>query len=103
HFGHILKQGFGKKIVNKINSHKPEIVFIPGDFYDGEHTNFQELADEFKKIEAPLGIYYCSGNHEMYAGYTECEAAIKKAGIHILEDRLTEVHGLQILGLAYKM
>jgi hypothetical protein len=102
HLGHVLKIGFAKKIVRLINSHRPEIVFLPGDFYDGVHTNFQELANEFKHIAAPLGSYYCSGNHEMYAGYQECETALKNAGIKVLEDEKTEVEGMQILGLANK-
>ena len=102
HLGHVLRAGSSRKIVKKINILKPEIVFIPGDFYDGVKTDFQVLADPFKNITAPLGIYYCSGNHEMYAGYEKCERALKQAAIKILEDAKTEVQGLQILGLAYK-
>lgn len=102
HLGHVLKGGFARKIVKLINKQKPEIVFIPGDFYDGVQTNFGELADEFKSITAPLGVYYSSGNHEVYAGYQKCEKALKGAGIKILEDEKTEINGLQILGLAYK-
>lgn len=102
HLGHVLKEGFAAKVVRKINHQKPEIVFIPGDFYDGDRTNFQTLADEFKKIKAPLGIYYSSGNHEMYAGYEQCERALKNAGVKVLEDTKVELHGLQIVGLAYR-
>jgi hypothetical protein len=102
HLGHVLKSGFTRKIVRLINAQSTEVVFIPGDFYDGVHTNFQELADGFKKIKAPLGVYYCSGNHEMYAGYQKCEQALLQAGIKILEDEKIELSGLQILGLAYK-
>lgn len=101
HLGHVLKTGFARKVVTKINSLKPEIVFIPGDFYDGVQTNFQELADAFKNLKAPLGVYYSSGNHEMYAGYQKCEQALRQAGVKILEDEKVEVLGLQILGLAY--
>ena len=102
HLGHVLKAGFARKVVEKINEQKPQIVFFPGDFYDGERTNFQDLADEFKKVHAPLGIFYSSGNHEMYAGYKECEDALKNVGIKVLEDQLVEVQGVQILGLAYR-
>ncbi len=102
HLGQILKNGFAKKIIKITNSLNPEIVFIPGDFYDGARSDFQGLANEFKKIKAPLGIYFCSGNHEMFAGYGICEQAIRNAGIKILEDQKVEIEGLQVLGLAYK-
>jgi uncharacterized protein len=102
HLGHVLHFGFVRKIIKLINEQKPNIVFLPGDFYDGVHTNFAELADEFKKVNSPLGIYFSSGNHEMFAGYEKCEAAIKGAGIKILEDSMLEIDGLQLAGVAYK-
>ncbi len=101
HFGQVLKQGTAKKVVKKINSLNPEIVLIPGDFYDGMHNNFEHPANEFKHIKAPSGSFFSSGNHELYAGYKLCEQAIKNAGIKILENKVIELKGLQIIGLAY--
>ncbi len=101
HFGQILRRASAKKIVEKINGQNPDIVFIPGDFFDGPKTNFQALADEFKNIQAPLGSYFCSGNHEAIAGYQHCEEVLVKAGIKILEDQKVEIKGLQLIGLAY--
>jgi predicted MPP superfamily phosphohydrolase len=101
HLGHVLRKGFAKKIVAKINSFSPEIVFIPGDFYDGAKTDFASLANLFKEVKSPQGIYFCSGNHEMFAGYDECETALREAGITILENEKIEVNGLQIAGVAY--
>jgi len=102
HLGQILKTGFAKKIVKLVNRENPEIVFIPGDFYDGVHTDFQSLADEFKKINAPQGVYFCSGNHELTAGYGQCEQALKNVGVKILENQKAEINGLQIAGVAFK-
>ena len=65
-------------------------------------ADFQGLAHPFKNLNAQFGAYFCSGNHELYAGYNVCEQAIKNAGIKILEDEKTEIQGLQILGLSYK-
>jgi hypothetical protein len=84
--GGVLQNGFAKKIITLINRQSPEIVFIPGDFYDGTHTRFKSYAGEFKKINAPSGIYFCSGNHEMFAGYKKCEQALRDTGIKILEN-----------------
>jgi uncharacterized protein len=102
HLGQVLRSGTAKKIVKLINEQKPEIVLIPGDFYDGVHTDFLALAAPFKNISAPLGTYFCSGNHEVYAGYEMCEQSLQSAKVKILEDEKIEIQGLQILGLAYK-
>ncbi|HVY67722.1 MAG TPA: metallophosphoesterase, partial [Patescibacteria group bacterium] len=102
HLGQILKKHFARKLIKLINAQAPRIVFIPGDFYDGVHTNFQELADEFKKLAAPWGVFFSSGNHEMLAGYGVCEQAVRNAGLRVLEDENVDVQGVQILGLAYR-
>lgn len=102
HLGQILRKHTARKIAKLINKQNPEIVFIPGDFYDGVHTDFTVLAHEFKIVKPPHGVYFSSGNHEAYAGYEQCEAALSHAGIKILEDEKVEVHGLQIAGLAYR-
>jgi predicted MPP superfamily phosphohydrolase len=102
HLGHVLKNGFAKKIVNKISSITPDIVFIVGDFFDGDKADFTKLANEFKILKPKFGIFYVSGNHELYAGYAACEQAIRDAGINILEDSKLEIQGVQILGTAYR-
>lgn len=101
HLGHVLREGFAKKVIGKINSLNPEIVFIPGDFFDGAKTDFRNLASLFRSLKSTFGTYYVSGNHEQYAGYQDCEDAISAAGIHILENRKVEINGLQVAGLAY--
>ncbi len=101
HLGHILREKFATKIIALINEQKPDLVLIPGDFFDGVKTTFTELAALFSKVQSTHGIYYVTGNHEAFAGYKLCEEAIAKAGIHILENQKVEVEGLQIAGLAY--
>jgi len=101
HLGHVLRYGFAGKVIEKINRLKPEIVFIPGDFFDGVETNFNELANLFKSVKSAHGIYYVTGNHEEIAGYKICENAIAQAGMKILENTIVSIQGLQIAGLAY--
>ncbi|MDE2312501.1 MAG: hypothetical protein KGJ93_05470, partial [Patescibacteria group bacterium] len=35
HLGNILREGFARKVVRAINTQRPDIVFLPGDYYDG--------------------------------------------------------------------
>ncbi len=102
HLGQVLRKKTAQKIVTAINRQQPSIVFIPGDFFDGPKTDLTALAAEFKNLKAPLGAYFCSGNHEALAGYEQAEQTLKAAGIKILEDEKIEIQGLQLLGLAFK-
>lgn len=101
HLGHVLRAPTAKKIVTKINSLKPEIVFISGDLFDGPALDFNSLASPFNKIDVTFGTYFCTGNHELYAGLQNCLPAINAAGIKILENEKVEIEGLQIAGLTY--
>lgn len=102
HFGHVLRKPSAKKLVKIINSLNPDIVFIPGDFFDGAKSDFRGVASIFTKIVSPLGTYFVSGNHEVIAGLEICKEAIAEAGIQLLENKKAEIQGLQILGTSYQ-
>jgi len=58
-----------KKIVNKINSQKPDIIVFTGDFLDEKHKltkkEIEEVKKELKKLNSTLGNYAVSGNHDI--------------------------------------
>ncbi len=101
HLGHILRASFAAALVSRINALKPDMVLIPGDFFDGVHTDFPGLAAPFKNLRVKHGTYFCSGNHEQFAGMENCERALRDIGITILDNNKTEIAGLQIAGLGY--
>ena len=102
HLGHVLRQGFANKLVAKINKLKPDLILIPGDFFDGVKTNFAALAEPLKNLRAAKGVYYCSGNHELYAGMEECKKAVSNIGINVMDEKVADVDGLQIAGIGYE-
>lgn len=57
------------KEIQKINGLKPDFVVIAGDIIDNNIQDFtEEYIEEFKNLEAPLGVYVVFGNHEYYSG-----------------------------------
>ena len=101
HLGEVLNVGFAKRVLVAVSKLQSDIVFIPGDFYDGMHKSFHTLANVFKDFKSQHGTFFVSGNHELYSGYERCEEAIRDAGIKILENQKIEIQGLQIAGVAY--
>lgn len=87
-----LGYGIGKKEfeswVEKINKENPDIVLIAGDIVDSSvrPLDDQNIAESFKKIEAPLGIYSCVGNHEFLSDLRKSSDFIKRSGVKLLRD-----------------
>jgi len=101
HLGNINRVAFSRRIVEMTARLKPDIVFIPGDLYDGGEANLDALVAPFSTLEAPLGIYFSSGNHEEFSDPKEKLAAISRAGIKVLHNEKVTVDGLHIAGVPY--
>jgi uncharacterized protein len=101
HINSIRGQGYMSRIVRQINEVKPDIVFITGDLFDGMGDDLVSLVKPLNDISAPLGIYYITGNHEMYLGVDKALAALATTKVKILRDELVEIDSMQILGLDY--
>jgi hypothetical protein len=83
---------------------KPEVIVITGDLFDGAsgaHREFVESLTELAATNPPGGIYFTSGNHERYTNYKDSIETIKKSNIHILENDVVNVHGVQFVGVQY--
>lgn len=68
HYGSTIKEEELKKVINKINEQKPDIVVFTGDLVERKYQLTQDeiklLSSEFKRIEANLGKYSVIGNHD---------------------------------------
>jgi uncharacterized protein len=101
HVGHILRHKFIKRIVEIVNDLKPEAVFISGDYYDGVRTDIQGLADPLKEVQAKLGTYFVSGNHDTYRELDLHINALTKAGVKVIDGQLVILEGLHLIGEGY--
>lgn len=102
HFGQIRTSGQARKISKLIESTKPELVLIAGDFYDGPKTDFVGPAKIFGDIHSKYGTYFVTGNHEEYTNGHAYLNGIKNSRIVDIDDRIVTINGLQLLGLAYE-
>ncbi len=68
---------------------KPDIILLPGDILDDDIEPFlrKKMSNELGKLNAPLGVYAVTGNHE-YIGrkVPEFIAAMDAIGIRVLMD-----------------
>jgi predicted MPP superfamily phosphohydrolase len=101
HLGHIWGAAFLEKLVKEANAQKPAAVFITGDLFDGADGRLEGLVAPLDKLQAPQGVYFITGNHEIYLGVDRAFAALKKTKIRVLNDEMVTLDGLQIIGVAY--
>jgi predicted MPP superfamily phosphohydrolase len=101
HLGHVLGKYYFEKLIAQINAEKPEAVFITGDLFDGMGDGFEYVAEEINKINAPSGVYFVTGNHEVYFGIDKVYGFLEKSKIKILKNDLVNSEELQIIGINY--
>ncbi|OGF24853.1 hypothetical protein A2331_04905 [Candidatus Falkowbacteria bacterium RIFOXYB2_FULL_34_18] len=101
HLGRTLGKNFLERIAEKVNNINPEIVLITGDLFDGMDGRLSSFVDLLNQIKSKKGTYYVTGNHETYLGLEEVFAILAKTNINVLNDRVVNVDGLQIIGISY--
>lgn len=102
HLGNIHRQRFARRIANLARKLAPEIVFIPGDLFDGGREEPEWLAQPLFEMRPPLGTYCVLGNHDEFAGALRCAHALQNGGFHVLQEESVEVDGLTVIGISYR-
>lgn len=69
HYKSSVDLNYIKKIIKKINSIKPDLVFFTGDFLDERYqyneTDIKNIENEFNKINSTLGNFAVTGDHDI--------------------------------------
>lgn len=101
HLGPVYRLNFINNLVKRINSLEPEAVFISGDFFDGMEADFSWLDKPLSDLKTKKGVYYGFGNHDLYLGFEKVSKLMADKKLVILDNKLVEVDGLQIIGINY--
>lgn len=99
HLGSVRRARFASRVVSRLQSLQPDAIFISGDLFDGPEANPDPLVAPLKKLSAPAGIFYVTGNHEEFGDRAELIVAVQRTGIHVLNNEKVDVQGLQIVGV----
>ncbi len=101
HLGHVNGPAFSRRIVALATRLKPDVIFIPGDLFDGGKANVSALVEPFHELAPPLGIFFSTGNHDEFGDTALYMEGLARAGIRILANEKVTVDGLEILGVNY--
>jgi predicted MPP superfamily phosphohydrolase len=92
------------EMANELNAH---LAVITGDFVTSRGDPLAECVAELSMLRAPLGVWGCNGNHEIYAGVEAAAAKLFFAnGMRLLRQARTELgwHGekINLIGVDYE-
>ena len=90
HYGRTVDRDKLKKIVEKINVLKPDIVLLTGDLLDRDtelsDNQIKELTNNLKNIDATIDKYAISGNHDYDYGIESWFSIIENSNFINLND-----------------
>jgi predicted MPP superfamily phosphohydrolase len=101
HLGHVNGAGFMRCIVEKLKRLQPDIVFIPGDLYDGTRVDPAALAAPWKEFSPKFGTYFVTGNHEEFTDPRKYLDGVRSAGVGVLNNEKVVIDGLQVVGVHF--
>lgn len=101
HLGRVLGKLFLRQVVGETNQLNPDLIVITGDLFDATDGTMFELAKLFKEFNSRQGIFYVTGNHEVYLGTDEIKNAIAGTNVELLNDEVRTIDGLQFIGISY--
>lgn len=95
HIGSVLQQKYVDDLVARTNSFKPDLVAITGDLVDGKPADIGTFVGRLGNLRSRTGTYFCSGNHDHYAGWREWSAHLTGMGVKVLKNRQVVVGDAQ--------
>ena len=93
-------------VVGRANDERPDVVLLLGDFLiggpkdeggerggvvGGTFVEPEPIAEELRRLRAPLGVYAVLGNHDCWFDCGRTARALEAAGVRVLENRAARV------------
>ncbi len=96
-----------RRAVDMANDVGADLAVVTGDLITGMHDSLYDAVEEVGRLYAPLGVYGCNGNHEIYARAEDlAERLYQQAGMKLLRRENATIHykgrQLNLIGVDYQ-
>ncbi|MGB2635327.1 MAG: metallophosphoesterase [Candidatus Acidiferrum sp.] len=107
HLSSYMSRESVRRVVEMANEVGADLAVVTGDLITGVHDSVADCVDEIRHLRAPLGVYGCNGNHEIYARAEDlAERLFAQAGMRMLrrENAIIPYRGamLNLIGVDYQ-
>lgn len=101
HLWAIVREQCFEKVISKINSLNPDLVFITWDLFDWTDWDLEHMTSYINSIESKEGIYFVTWNHETYLWNDITNELLAKTKVNILNDEIKIIDWVQIVWISY--
>ncbi len=96
-----------RRAVGMANELSADLAVVTGDFITGAGDPLSDCVDEIRALRAPLGIWGCNGNHEIYAGAEDlAQRLFRQAGMTLLRQENAQLSrrgaSFNLIGVDYQ-
>jgi predicted MPP superfamily phosphohydrolase len=85
HIGDFMPRAAIQRAVDLANALRPELAVLTGDLLTSARDPLEDGVAEVSRLQAPLGVWGCHGNHERWAGVeARAQALFARSGMHVL-------------------
>jgi uncharacterized protein len=108
HIGSYMSAADVARVVGMANELKADLAVVTGDFLTGAGDPLEVCIQELSRLQAPLGVWGCNGNHEIYAEAESAAAQLfARHGMCVLRQESVELvrHGqsFNLIGVDYQL
>ncbi|HEY2461924.1 MAG TPA: metallophosphoesterase [Candidatus Acidoferrum sp.] len=107
HMSGYMSRSDVRRAVDMVNDLGADLAVVTGDFITGASDPLAECIEEVSRLRAPLGVWGCNGNHEIYArAEAAAQTLFAQMGMKLLrqENALLSFRGAQfnLIGVDYQ-
>ena len=108
HIGSYMSAPEVRRAVAMANELNPDLSVVTGDFITGPRDPLEACISELSALRAPLGVWGCNGNHEIYADAQEESAKLfAQHGMKLLRQENAEIDWrggkFNLIGVDYQL
>lgn len=107
HIGHFVGKKHIQNLVAQVNRLKPDLVLISGDLINAGNTNecpdIDQVARELEGLRTEHGVFAVTGNHDPAPEDPDFRRFLRRARIHLLEDKTCDAGPVQLVGRKSKI
>ncbi len=107
HIGDFMPRADVRRAVEIANELNADLVVLTGDLISNDRDPLEDCVAELSRLRAPLGIWGCNGNHEIYTGMEGlAQKLFQHYGMHLLRQESAELQWrggkINLIGVDYQ-
>ncbi len=107
HIGDFMPANQVRRAVDLADSLGADLAVVTGDFITSNGDPLQQCIAELSRLRAPLGVWGCNGNHEIYADAEDlAEELFNRYGMRLLRQNNAELtwksEAFNLIGVDYQ-